>query len=103
MALLRKETFSATTLDSKDKADTHPFRLVYADHVPVREWQVWYGQTFDDVKTKALRRSRDDLRPGSGIVCNLFIVQRWAEDQGCWDEYDEDGRELTDLAFGGEG
>ena len=90
--------FSATTLESKDAADTYPFRLVYTDHVPVSEWQVWYGTTLEEVNEKARQRAQRDLRPGSGVFSNVFIIQRWDETE--WVDYDDNGDDLTDLAFG---
>ena len=76
------------------------FRLMYADHIPVRHWTVWYGTELADVETKARRQARNDLRPGSGVGCNLFIIERWVDNE--WDGYDEDGNDLTETCFGEE-
>jgi hypothetical protein len=97
---LKKKQFLTETLNAKGEyAETHPWRLLYADHLPVQEWTVWYGQTFTDIATKAKRRARDDLRPGSMVFDNVFIVQRWNEDEGIWDDYDDEGEDLTDIVF----
>lgn len=93
-----RQTFSSETLDSKGEADTYPWRLVYADHVPVHEWTVWYGTTQEQVNERALYQSKRDLRPGSGVFDNVFVIQRWTGEE--WDDYAKDGEDLTDVCFG---
>jgi len=98
MTLIR-QTYSTTTLDSKGLADDTPFRLVYADHVPVQEWTVWYAESLQAIFDQAQRRATQDLRADSGVYDNVFIIQRWSAEESGWVDENEDGEDLTDLCF----
>lgn len=77
-----------------------PFRLIYADHVPVDkgEWQILECETFEDAAEAAHRRADKDLKPDSGVYDNLFFIMRW--DGESWDHYDpKSGEDYTDIAF----
>lgn len=95
MTATRFETISNATLNVYPPND-HEYRLLYASNVPVDEWSVSYG-TFEELAEKARSRAKLDLRPSSMVFDNVFIISRW--DGESWDDYDNDGNDLTDLAF----
>ena len=96
MTLTRAKTYETDTLKSAPQAGEN-FRLLYADHVPVRRWTVWFAENLEDINKKALRQANADLRPASGVYDNVFIIQRWTGEE--WDDYNEDGEDLTELVF----
>lgn len=96
------KVYSTTTIDSKDVADEFPFRCLYANHLPVRSWTVWYGKTLEEVGHEARRQAQQDLEPGSGVTVNVFIAQQWNEGGDGWVGDSDDGIDLTDLMFGEE-
>ncbi len=101
MEVIKKETFTSRTLASSPEDDDLTFRVVYADHVPVTEWTVWFVNSFDLAKEVARRQAAADLHPTSRVTDNVIIIEQYHG--GEWDAYDPDGKDLTDLAFGGEG
>lgn len=94
---MQSETFSTRTTDSPPPSGEE-YRLLYADHVPVQEWQAVYG-TFEEIKDAAIKQAARDLRPSSGVFDNVFIVERYVDDE--WDGYDDEGEDLSDLVFEG--
>lgn len=96
-------TFSAQTLESKSEADTCPWRIVYADHLPVQEWRVYFCESRGMMNDMARKMADDDLK-NPAIEVNIFILQRWNKDEERWDDDDEEGNDLSFLCFhdGGE-
>lgn len=94
---LTKERYSTRDIDAPPE-NGQDWRVLYANHLPVAEWTVWSSDVRAEVEAKAWRQAKADLRPGSGVFDNVFIVQHW--DGEDWSEYDENGDDLTDILFG---
>lgn len=91
-------TFSAETLESKSLADQFPWRIVYADHVPVQTWSAYFCESREQMNEVARKMADSDLK-NPFIHDNIFILQRWDSNEKRWDDYDENGDDLTNLCF----